>query len=328
MNSYPLVSVIIPVKNQTAFLCKCLSALMAQTYPRNRYEVIVINNDPTQELPEIKKKFKDILLLHENKPGASAARNKGLSKAAGSIIAFTDADCIPAKNWIFSGVQALIKNHPASIVGGPIFPVFTRIWPPTSYELYDFINFLDQEKFSQKLGFLATASLFTYKKLFDKHGNFNETLKVYGEDKDWCQRVLAKGYTIHFEKKIIIRHHCRNSLSQIASKTIQIINNEYLLNPTYTYTFWIKRVLIMLTSSIRNALCLFLVNIKSVGSKSTIPTHYNNKLKILFTEKDKYSISYLLIIKLIFISILLAIIVTLYYLRKTLTCNYKQHLIY
>lgn len=261
----------------------------------------------------------------KKKPGASAARNKGLTKATGKIIAFTDADCIPEKSWLLSGVKTLAKNTHASIVGGPILPIFTRSWPPTSCELYDFINFLDQEKFSQKLGFLATANVFTYKKLFDKHGKFNEALKIYGEDKDWCQRVLAKGHTIHFEKKIIVNHHCRNSLSQIASKTIQIINNEYLLNPAYTYAFWIQRVIAMLVTSTRAALSLFRINI---GTKSSLYAHSNNKLKILLKEKGACSIGYWLIIKLIFISIFLTIAVSLYYLRNTLTYNYKQRSMY
>ena len=110
MNKH-FVSVIIPVYNDSARVKICLEALEKQTYPQNLYEVIVVDN-ASDEYPAIKDvvcQFSQAIAAYESRPGSYAARNKGISLAKGDIIAFTDADCIPAKNWIEKGVANLLS---------------------------------------------------------------------------------------------------------------------------------------------------------------------------------------------------------------------------
>jgi len=90
------VSVVLPVFNDRQWLETCLEALEHQTYPKDCYEVVVVDNASTVDLKGLVARFQQAHYCYEQKPGSYAARNKGLLTAIGKIIAFTDSDCIPA----------------------------------------------------------------------------------------------------------------------------------------------------------------------------------------------------------------------------------------
>ncbi|MFT4283155.1 MAG: glycosyltransferase family A protein, partial [Candidatus Woesearchaeota archaeon] len=103
-----LVSVIIPVHNDSYRLKKCLTALKYQDY-RN-YEVLLIDNNSKENIKKICKEYSFVKYFKEEKKGSYSARNKGISNSNGEIIAFTDSDCIPNKDWLSEGVKAFKKN--------------------------------------------------------------------------------------------------------------------------------------------------------------------------------------------------------------------------
>ena len=86
-----------------------MNALTKQTYPKNRFEVIVVNNDPADPCPCIPLPD-NFVLTTEGKPGSYAARNAGIKIAKGEILAFTDSDCIPHSNWIEQAVNILLEG--------------------------------------------------------------------------------------------------------------------------------------------------------------------------------------------------------------------------
>src|ERR1041385_9155423 len=106
----PDVSVVIPVLGDAERLALCLDALDRQTLPANRFEVIVVDNASDRDeaiaavVAEHAPRFR---LLHEPRPGSYAARNRAIADARGTIIAFTDADCIPRPDWLERGIAAL-----------------------------------------------------------------------------------------------------------------------------------------------------------------------------------------------------------------------------
>ena len=95
MTDQPFISVIIPVWNSPDLLAKCLAALAVQSYPRERYEVLVVDNGSTDSTAAVARNYPFVTLLSEPVPGAYRARNRGLAAARGEYVAFTDADCIP-----------------------------------------------------------------------------------------------------------------------------------------------------------------------------------------------------------------------------------------
>src|SRR4051794_296822 len=90
----PFVSIIIPVYNDGERLRTCLTALSKQTYPAERFEVLVIDNGSKVSPGPIVADFPFAKLSIETRPGSYCARNNGLALAKGEMFAFTDADCV------------------------------------------------------------------------------------------------------------------------------------------------------------------------------------------------------------------------------------------
>ena len=78
----PRISIIIPVYNGATSIADTLTALLAQTGMREMMEVLVVDNNSTDNTAEIVKRF-PVTLLHEARPGPSPARNAGLAAAKG-----------------------------------------------------------------------------------------------------------------------------------------------------------------------------------------------------------------------------------------------------
>ena len=139
----PFVSVIVPTFSDWDRLKLCLDAIKAQDYPKNKFEVLVVNNNP-EELPPYDIEFYNIRLINENKPGSYAARNAAINVAKGDIFAFTDSDCIPDELWLHEGVKAIISNEQNSIVAG-LINVFPKIKDkPNIFEFYSMQSELKQ----------------------------------------------------------------------------------------------------------------------------------------------------------------------------------------
>ena len=189
----PFVSVVIPVYNDNDGLVRCLGAVLAQDYPADSFEIIVVDNasHPAIDLPESNPKLPAVTLVVEKKPGSYAARNRGIASAKGEVFAFTDANCLPAKNWLKSAVNRL-TGEPWNIILGGKITVFSAVpEKPTCIELYDMNFGLRQVRYVQVYGFAATANLIAPKRVFKIVGKFNSELKS-GGDHEWAMRAAAK----------------------------------------------------------------------------------------------------------------------------------------
>src|SRR5438128_822612 len=111
------ISVIVPFHNAAKYLQRCIEALLSQSYPPEDYEVIMVDNNSTDGSLRIAQHFPHVKVLGEEKPGAYAARNRGLAAATGALIAFTDADCVPEENWLGNIAVALQAPHVRLVLG-------------------------------------------------------------------------------------------------------------------------------------------------------------------------------------------------------------------
>jgi len=110
-------SVVVPVYNGGACLPECLRALTAQTLPRADYEIVVVDDGSTDDSANQAARFQ-VRVLRQSNQGAAAARNKGLSVSNGEWVAFTDADCIPARDWLERLLTAVTAKSGADAVLG------------------------------------------------------------------------------------------------------------------------------------------------------------------------------------------------------------------
>jgi glycosyltransferase involved in cell wall biosynthesis len=206
------VTVIVPTYKDWKRLALCVEALANQIY--THFEVIIVNNDPADAVPESLILPAAFRIITEAKPGSYAARNAGLKLAKGEIIAFTDADCIPDKNWIQNAVEHLANNPTCSRIAGNI----SIIWKetrPTIAEAYNSIFAFPQQSHA-RAGTSVTGNMFTYKTVFDAIGLFDEKLLSLG-DLDWGKRAHAAGFVLNYVATVIVKHPAR-SLAELISK--------------------------------------------------------------------------------------------------------------
>lgn len=120
-----MISVIVPVFNTGPYLTRAIDALLGQNLPRDRYELIFVDNGSSDDSLEILHRYPEICVLHEPVQGSYAARNRGLREAQGDIIAFTDSDCFPVPEWL-SSIEKGFEMPGSLIMMGPRLPANGR----------------------------------------------------------------------------------------------------------------------------------------------------------------------------------------------------------
>jgi glycosyltransferase involved in cell wall biosynthesis len=220
-DTFPFVSVIIPSYKDSVRLRKCLLSLQKQTYPDGKYEVIVVDNGSDDGTDVIGDEFEKVRILKESRRGSYRARNRGVCDAKGSVLAFTDADCIASAKWLEEGVGCLLSNPGLGIVGGKVVYFFRSPNNPNAYERYDSVKFMQQELCIEKGKFSVTANLFTFKSIFDKVGLFNASMKS-GGDVEWGNRVYESGYGLAYRPAAIVFHPARYGFKQVWNKTVRV----------------------------------------------------------------------------------------------------------
>ena len=124
----PRVSVVVPFFNSARHLEACIDSLRNQRDVGGPFEIILINNGSEDESPQIAERYDDVILLEESRPGAYAARNTGIRRASAPILAFTDADCIVAPDWLRSIQDGLTDPSRAILLGHFRYPQ-SASWP-------------------------------------------------------------------------------------------------------------------------------------------------------------------------------------------------------
>jgi GT2 family glycosyltransferase len=219
----PDVSLIIPVYNDGGRLALCLAAVARQTYPPAAVQIIVVDNASTEDIPAVTGRFPGVICAREEVRGPAAARNKGIALARGRVIAFTDADCIPAPDWLECGVARLDAEKGCGILGGRVDLAFADAARPAFAEIYDSVTYLQQKRHVERSSFAATANLFTYKAVFDAAGPFDVRFpSASGEDFEWGLRVRDHGYRLVYGDEVRVTHPATRTLGALCRKTSRI----------------------------------------------------------------------------------------------------------
>lgn len=216
------ITVIIPTYKSWDLLAKCLEALSQQSYS-GPYEVIVVNNDVLNDIPDSLKIYDNVIFYQESKPGSYAARNKGIKHSTGEILAFTDADCIPQRNWLKAGVEELIRTN-AGIVGGDVKLFFIDPQNPTAAEIYDNLTGFDQKGYIKE-GHCITANWFSFKSVIEECGGFNSDLKSNGDSE--LSGKISKKYKVLYEEDALVLHPARSTTYSIITKYRRLLGGTY-----------------------------------------------------------------------------------------------------
>lgn len=213
----PFVSVIVPVFNDRERLGRCLERLDRQTYPAERFEILVVDNDSDEPQAAEHPGPPPVRVVMELRRGSDAARNLGLELARGEIVAFVDADCLPAPDWLAKGVETLAGLVEIGMVGGRIEVFAQESEEPTWVELLELGAGFPQRTYVEGQHYAATANLFAHRELFRRVGEFDSRLEYYG-DYEWGQRVHAAGFSQLYGEDAVVRHPARRTVAELRAK--------------------------------------------------------------------------------------------------------------
>lgn len=228
-SALPLVSVIVPVWNGAEEIPLCLAALEAQTYPRDRLEIIVVDNASTDATADCVRRFPGVTLLHEPVAGSYHARNLGLGQARGEYIAFTDADCIPATDWIEKAIGHARARPDAGVIAGRIELFRPEPKADEIYECYERLFSFRQDIGARK-GFCATANWIGRRDDLRAFGGFQADRKS-GADGELARRFHVSGKPIVYAADAVVRHPVRGSFDDLAKKRRRLTGGRWDRTP-------------------------------------------------------------------------------------------------
>lgn len=215
-NTLPTVSVIVPVYNGEHTVGACIESLLAQAYPVDRFDVIVVENGSTDATSEVVSRY-PVRLLHSPVRGPAAARNLGFAQSNADIVAFTDADCIAHRRWLAELVRPYIDDAVVMGVGGSIVAYVHG-------ERTDVERFLDEHpplinwvsSADQFLPHLLTANASYRRALLARAGGF-DPVYVAAADVDLSWRLQVElGAKLAYAPKAVVYHHHRATREGLA----------------------------------------------------------------------------------------------------------------
>lgn len=207
-NNHPRISVVVPAYNSEQTLHLTLIALKGQLYPADKYEIIVVDDGSTDSTAEIAMR-RGVKVIRQSNKGPAAARNRGWTEAKGDIVAFTDSDCVPAKNWL-EAIDYNLSSKGIEAVGGSYFlmNVDSPLARLIQYEIEQ-----RHEHIPFQADFLGSFNFAVRKEALEIVGGFNETFRqASGEDNDLSYRLRKQGCKLGFDKNIIVGHFHREDL--------------------------------------------------------------------------------------------------------------------
>jgi glycosyltransferase involved in cell wall biosynthesis len=218
----PFVSILIPVRNEAAFIKRSLSAALAQDYPSERIEVLVIDANSSDGTGKIvgeissASKFR-IRLLNNPSIITSCGLNHGLRQAEGEVIILVGGHCEIAPDYVKTCVEVLHKTA-ADCVGGPIVTVgdsgVARV-----------IAIAQKSKFGvggvrfrtncATAGYVDTVAFGAYRReVFERIGNFDEDL-VRNQDDEFNFRLIQAGGKIWLDPSIHSIYYSRTAFGKL-----------------------------------------------------------------------------------------------------------------
>lgn len=204
------ITVIIPVKDEEDKIERCIDAVYNQTL--KPFEVIVVDGHSTDNTVENARKF-SLRILYEDYGTVGGARQVGVANAKGDYVAFTDADCIPKKDWL----ENLIKEFGEGIVGvgSGTKNIGKGLWEKSiALALDSFLgsaNSVQDRVFKEKrfVKSISGCNSMYRKEDLLKIGGFNVALSI-NEETELNKRLTELGKLLYTPNAIVLHNQNRN----------------------------------------------------------------------------------------------------------------------
>jgi len=204
-----LFSIIIPTYNRQQQLAACLQALTRLDYPRDSFEVIVVDDGSAVSMDGVTSSFcphLSVSLVRQPNAGPATARNTGAANARGRFLAFTDDDCVPAPDWLRTLATRFASAPSDAVVGQTLNALPHNLYATTSQFLISSL-FAYHNADPDQARFLTSNNLAVPTGAFRALGGFDPTfLFPGGEDWDLCRRWLSQGYRLRYAPEVVVCH--------------------------------------------------------------------------------------------------------------------------
>jgi glycosyltransferase involved in cell wall biosynthesis len=217
--SVPEVSVVVTARNASGCLPLLLEMLDQQTLDPQRWELVLVDDQSTDGTAEIAEAHpRAVVIRAREHVGLPRGRNIGIAGSRAGIIAFTDADCVPDRDWLERGLARMPKGTDI-LAGGITIPAADDA---TIAALVDSATYLDQERYTKR-GFGAGANLWVRRDVFERVGGFNELLEAYGGDEEeLCQRAIRNDATFVYAPEVHVLHPPRVRMRELTRKAFKL----------------------------------------------------------------------------------------------------------
>jgi glycosyltransferase involved in cell wall biosynthesis len=215
-------SIIIPTFNGAARIGNCLDALLKQMAGRDA-DILVVNDGSTDNTADVVARYSSVRLINQSNAGPAVARNRGALEARGTIILFTDDDCVPMQGWLAAmieafkdpsvvGVKGVYRTHQRRLVAR-----FVQVEYEDKYRLMADVPCID---------FIDTYSAgFRRDRFLEMNGYDTSFPLACAEDVELSYRMSARGWMMKFVPAAIVYHTHPDTL-------------RWYLHKKYKFAFW------------------------------------------------------------------------------------------
>lgn len=238
---YPLVSIITVNYNQTEVTCALIESLNKITYPN--FEVIVVDNNSTDEDPEIiKERYPNIILVpNPINYGFAAGNNFGLMRARGEYVLLLNNDIEVPSDFMEPLVNKLKQNPDI----GAVSPKIKFYYQPDTiqYAGYTPMNNITMRNFAigykqkdvgqfnedRDTSYCHGAAMMVPMKVVKEVGLMSYIFFLYYEEADWCARIVRSGYRMHYVHNSFVLHKESISTGKLSSLKIYYQNRNRIV---------------------------------------------------------------------------------------------------
>ena len=216
-----IFSVVVCTYNRAALLASCLQGLSEQSLDKSLYEVIVVNNNSTDNTKDIVDDFasySNFRVIVEMNQGLSHARNRGWQEASGEYVAYIDDDAIAFSDWVENMLEFIRRYPSVKAFGGPYYGysiVEIPEWVPPGFGSHS----LGEQERPIVMGkeSISGSNMVFAKDLLQNVGGFRTDLGMsgntisYGEETELVKRILNRGLDIYYLPSMKVKHLIQES---------------------------------------------------------------------------------------------------------------------
>ena len=217
------LSVVLCTRNRADLLEVALRSIVEQSFPRDRYEILLVDNASSDATPDVARRFAaevDLRYIREERIGLCIARNTGWQAARGAIIAYFDDDAVARPGWLAAIADAFARHDGTEIgiVGGPVSPLWQAprpSWLPDSIaSSLTIVDWGSEEKILANIDreWLVGANMALPRHVLEETGGFHPWLDRVGEnllssgDVFLQKEAMRRGYACLYVPQMAIEH--------------------------------------------------------------------------------------------------------------------------